>query len=100
MFTVIYDADNGFCLQDRKVEDYVMKTLIDNPNGAVIRVGSHLIINAFRVAVLTNQLAAADIKFEFNGQIITINDAGKLSHWPQGFCDIIDSQLDTLFLGR
>ncbi len=59
-------------------------------------VGSELIITGIRVAIKQGKLNQNEVIFRFNGHNITADSRGRLSDWPNGFCNIWDSYLDKL----
>jgi predicted ATPase len=52
-------------------------------------------MNDFRIQVA--KAKASGYKFYFNNEFIDILPSGHLSHWPEGFYDIIETQLTTLY---
>jgi hypothetical protein len=48
------------------------------------------------VLVLRGEISHEDMIFEFNGEAITIDADGKLSHYPKGFVDWYDNFFDEL----
>jgi hypothetical protein len=83
------------------------KVLIDDYKShmkEVIYVSTSNIIIALRVLVKRGTIKHTDIIFEFNGEIITINSYGKMSHYPDGFIDwnelFLDELLDSNYEGE
>lgn len=103
---VEFDAYNGLAVPDGKVGEYVSKTLktVTNefaqedlyPDEIIdpikVRVGTNLMIDYFRLAVVSGSIKPEHIKILFTGgtgEKITmdVDENGRLSRWPDGFCD-------------
>lgn len=98
MIVIQYDPINGKAIPDGGVPLYVDAALAtarefnpDNPE-LYLLVGSHLIIDEFRLRIVRDELPHNHVLFKFigwdnNEYEITCNEYGKLSEWPKDFCD-------------
>lgn len=89
MLNVIFDPIGGVCVPDSMLLDYAEEVISSYMHGGnnTITVGSSLIIDAMRVVLLRWRLSKDSVCFHFNGEKIYIKDNGRLSHYPEGFCD-------------
>lgn len=84
---VEYDPNNGLSLPDNKSENYV-KNIIENSVEQHVVIGTELLVNLFRCAIVEKKIKHTEIKFLFKGKIIDIDKFGTCREYPKGFCDI------------
>jgi hypothetical protein len=103
---VEFDAYDGIAVPDGRAAAYVTKILQNVTNEFAqeelypdeiidpikVRVGTSLIIDYFRLAVVAGSLKPEEIKFTVKNhlgekQILDINEKGRLSRWPENFCN-------------
>lgn len=97
---VTYDPDNGLALPDNKIAQYVsdvIRFFASNPEMIIPPVvGSESIVQQFRIAVKKGMIPPERCVFIFQGAEISISTNGNLGWWPDGFCSVIDRQLNAL----
>ena len=86
---------NGYVCSDYELEKDV-KRWINSEDLSYILVSNESIIQQFRVEVAEGNIHHEDIGFQFDNELILIDENGHLDEWPKGFCDIYDKQLDIL----
>lgn len=84
---VEYDPDNGVAFPDNKSEDYV-ENIIETPVKQRIVIGTELLVELFRCAVVEKKIKHTEIKFLFKGEIIDIDKYGTCREYPKGFGDV------------
>lgn len=89
MLNVIFDPISGTCVPDAMLLEYAEEVVSSYMHGGnnTITVGSSLIIDAIRVIFVRWRLSNNDVCFHYNNEKIFMKDSGKLSHYPEGFCD-------------
>jgi hypothetical protein len=102
MITVNYAPSdpNSIHMNDGDISQFVIDTIstfhkLGKPN-TLILIGQESIITQFRVAVKQQLIDNIDIIFHFNEERIPVYSNGRVEHWPTGFCDLFDTQLDIL----
>ncbi len=90
---IIYDPSTGISYPDGHLES-VAKNMVTNRGKYVI--GSELLFQYIRVAVLRGDIAPEDVIIRFGDCTIPIGKNGKLFCWPKGFCDHYDNTLNDL----
>lgn len=71
-----------------KVEEYINS---NHNNTIKINVSTENIINAFRLAIVENRINVSEIKFQFEGQDLEVNEYGVFKIMPKGFVDYNDT---------
>jgi hypothetical protein len=103
---VEFDGYDGIAVPDGKASEYVANVLrtvtkefaqedlypdeIIDP--VKVRVGTSLMIDFFRLAVVSGSLKPEHIKFVFKDHkdsknLLEVDENGRLSRYPEGFCD-------------
>jgi hypothetical protein len=102
MLIISYTPNDSSCryMPDGEVQ-YFVQNIINyykkiSPEGLTVDVGQELIITEFRVAVKQKLIDHNEIIFKFDDQLIPINEAGRLSVFPDNFLSQFDRQLDIL----
>lgn len=91
MITLEYDALNGMFLPDGMVKPFVTEFININRNKDVKLIfAQELILQEFRLALLTNTLSLDDFKIMFDGYEVKLTYDYKIEDWPKGFCDYGD----------
>lgn len=62
----------------------------------VLRIAQEMLITMFRVAVKEGLISSSEIEIRFNGEVLVINQFGRIENWPRGFCDYNDDFLNRL----
>lgn len=85
MITVNY-CKEGTAVSDFAAEEWLINWLSFNDN-MVYNVSTENIISWIRVYIAEGKLSIKDVKLQFNGKDIEINEYAVISEWPDGFCD-------------
>ena len=96
MLRIIYDPLDGEAVADGKASEWVSKRLIHRltTNGDLtVTVGTEVMINEFRLAVVDKKIKPEEMVFIFKDHILTIREGGRINKWPCGFCDTLVHQL-------
>lgn len=92
MITLVYDDMYGTVMPEARVEGWV-NSFIDDHNGydVPITYGQELILNYFRLAIVEGRLDHNDIRVQYQDELISINEKGRLSRWPMPdrLCDVL-----------
>lgn len=65
-------------------------------DGMTIVVGQATLINEFRLRIAKGQLDNEAVELHINDLVIIPYKNGKLSDWPEGFCDLQTDQLEAI----
>jgi hypothetical protein len=76
------------------IEDY--KEFCPAPAIFVKTISSQLMIDAFRLCVKRGLIDPKDFRFKFQGELLEVNENGKLPVWPPGFGDAYSKLLREL----
>lgn len=93
MINVTYQKLGGITCADGEVEGVAAAIIA---TGRDVTVSSFLLINQIRILVKRGKWNCDNIIFLYENYKIRINEDGRLSHWPEGFCDIYDHILNEL----
>jgi hypothetical protein len=93
--TIIYDPQLGQVWPDCAIQDAVDKWFRD-PKKPMIQVSNELFCHYARAFICQHHQEGFKLEFHYNGETLTVNDAGRLDKWPPGFCDHFDRYLDIL----
>lgn len=91
--TIIWDDQNGAAVPDGKTWEKFKELLDDLLAGKEVRIGSEVLITAFRVAVKERTMSSkVQVQVGDDFYLITPNGSfsrqnGSLVTWPKGFCD-------------
>jgi len=91
----IYFATNGRPYSDFEAEDCAKQFLLNNKLLSIC-VSTENFILATRALVKERVCLHENIQILFENKKIQINEFGKLSEWPKGFCDHYESWLARL----
>lgn len=95
--TVIYDPDEGDCVPDALALNYAQKVAENSKiEKQTTRVGSEIIIQAFRVLVKRGDICLHQIDFFYGDVLISCGVNNTLSSWPTGFCDYSDNLISEI----
>lgn len=92
-------------MPDSEVEPWVKETSREYVQGKstrktpdyTVHIGQELILTCFRVIHKEQKLIpSSELQIRYNGVIIPIDDFGRLSDWPKGFCDYNDDFLNRI----
>lgn len=80
---------------DSEIEHWVKETIKQynewkkGPSNTpfMLRVAQEMIITMFRVAVKEGLISSSEIELQFNGDVLRIDQFGRIENWPKGFCD-------------
>ncbi len=99
---VIYDSENGPTLPDSKYRTAAENVALDFTNGEAsveVLTGSADFIDELRIQVLRHNLKPTELEFHYKEHVMTVNAKGRMSHWPEGFCDFSIMRLAELARG-
>jgi len=86
MLTISYDKD-GKVVSDANAISFAKKTITSlSQDDTFICVGTHMMIDAFRVLVKRGEISHEQICFKHEDQILQVNPDGRLNKWPSEFC--------------
>jgi hypothetical protein len=92
MITLEYDALNGMALPEGMVKPFVADYInVAKDKNVKLIFGQHLILQEFRLALLTNKLTLDEFKLMFNDQEVKFTYDFKPKNWPIGMCDYSDN---------
>lgn len=86
MITVIYDPENGCCCPDNHLLELAEDLYNANKN-SFVRVGSEMLIYAYRILVKRKVIPHTSIQFMFKDIIIPVKENGNFHTYPNGFAD-------------
>jgi len=92
MITVTYDPQNGQVVPDGEIAKFVDDMLSCKRADLELTVGSGTMVNEFRLRVARAELSHRHIQFVFNGEVLIMNEFGRMAVWPKGFADYQDWQ--------
>lgn len=90
---IITYNDEGILMPDSKAYE-TMKALCEK--GEDFAVSSEASIYALRVLIVEGIVPYERTVVRYKDETITINEIGKLSHYPKGFLNVIEDFLGTL----
>jgi hypothetical protein len=100
------NEENIFLISDNMAESFslkIIKEYIDfskkehDNQDFLVRLGyNECLIYSFRLAVKNNLIEFYDIKFLYEGEVISIKKDGKLDHYPSNFSNIGNTLLSKL----
>lgn len=94
MLTIIFDSVDGVTFPDGVVEQEVLRFYEVSTRGPVtLRTSSELVVHAARALIAEGKIPHEAIEFVFDGSVIRHSKAGRMQHWPDGFCDVSDKLL-------
>lgn len=95
---LVWDPLEGVAFPEGRVVEEAARFLDEWREGKRTELvfGQDQVLNEFRIRVSKKMLEPSDLEIVVNGEVIEINDKGRLNHWPQGFCDLIERQLSRL----
>lgn len=99
---VEYDPILGDCEPDALIEGYINRLIYtyhhetDADQVCHVVISSEIIIAGIRAAIKQKRLNSEEVVFRFKGQDIHPYSSGRLSNWPDGFCNHWDNYLTVL----
>lgn len=94
MLTITYDPTGGVTFDDGVVEQKVLGLYEMSTRGPVtLRTSNEFVVLAARALIAEGKIPHDAIEFVFNGYVIQHSKVGRLSQWPDGFCDVSDKLL-------
>jgi len=91
LIIIEYDPILGITLPDIHLKDeleYILRNYTKHKNHlSIYSYGNETFVLNARLLVSRNLVKPYEIIFIFKGEIITINEYGRLNPWPNGFCD-------------
>lgn len=100
MIKVAYDPVNGLVWPDAEIASVVSTFINEHKESPSVQftivVGSEMVIHEFRCNVATKVITPDEIEIQFNGNKLSMDQRGRIDHWPTGFCDVYNRQLGTL----
>jgi hypothetical protein len=98
MLTVIYDPIEGDAYPDGKTKE-VVYAIVEKANqeDLTVTVSTELFIQRVRVAINKGIIDHTKVIIKFKDTILQPDKKGKLSQWPEGFCDYYEECLINLF---
>lgn len=96
MIKVTFDGDKGITVPDNQTKFFV-KEWVNHKNLEIV-VSNQLFIYWLRVALKLGKISPSEIELYFkdkNNKLIKleVNNDGRISTWPKGFCDEIEIAL-------
>lgn len=80
---VVYDPKNGTTVPDNRIKQYVQNRIkLAKECNLTVIVGNDILVHAFRLAVLQQQIDCDKIVFEFEGQPVKVCSCGALAKCP------------------
>ena len=98
MITLTYDPYHNPAVPDGMAE-YMAEGLIAMDHAQCpdhnlcVTMGNGLVIDALRVLVKKGQFPSDQLKIEYQGTIINVDDNGRMDSWPNGFHDYTEKLL-------
>lgn len=92
---VVY-SDKGEAIPDPKAAEWTdsiidkIDNALDNVTDITIAVGTMVMIDSIRLAILQERLDYQKVYFQFKEEKWQANKHAKLEKWPVGFCDTHD----------
>jgi len=104
MITIDYCADgepiSDFNYKDWLYGEYGVKNLLvvckDKNLHLNFQVSTSLPIHAVRAAIHKGEIDPKDIEFLFENRILKPDKNGRISDWPEGFCDAEINEMERL----
>lgn len=100
MIRIIYDPIDGCAVPDGQAETWVGDRIdyYHRRNGIDydVLIGTEVMINEFRLAVIDKKIKPEEMKFIFKDWTLSINEGGRIAPWPSGFCDTLCKQLSRI----
>lgn len=103
---IFHYTDNSTPISDFQVEKYLDKLFADNKQflnndgienkDLTINFSNSLINFAVRYRVKRGEINRNHVAFLMNNVIMYVDNNGKQTEWPEGFCDMWDNYLDKL----
>jgi len=103
MKLIIEYSENGEAVPDLKVREWLdellagMNNKSDNVITTNISVGTEVMIQAIRVAIIQERLKPEDVTIRFKNQEWCFDKNGRSETWPDGFCDTNLYYMEQLF---
>ena len=86
---------DGAAISDFEAEGFVRHEL---SRGHSIRASTANVITAARVLIAEGVFSYDEVEFVFNKSVMKPNKDGRLTQWPEGFCDHEEKWLGRLIL--
>lgn len=93
-----YDPDTGKAIKDGALDGWV-DSIVDRYKAdkpTTKKIATEACVDALRVKVKEREINHKDIVFIHNDDEIMVDKYGSLSHYPKGFCEIMDNLLEKL----
>ena len=101
---IVWDPYYGLGVSDgmvsKTVSDYIKWSNDSSQPVITITIGSELIIQGFRLRVQNGEIPYDRICILVGDEVITFDELGYLSGYPEGFCNHYDDLLVKLICGR
>ena len=102
MIKIIYDPKNGQTVPDKRVDSFVKQWISSNAyvdKDIELRIGSEIIIDRFRLAILNEEIDINQIEVWFEDKHLVHNEYGVFKTYPEGFCDTSVNFVERLLMG-
>lgn len=96
MKTIVY-VKGGKAVSDFDVEE-VFQLLI-NCYGERYSFSTTSIFHRIRLGIVRDEISHEDYQFEFDGEIIDINEYGAITNWPEGFLEDVARLFEQILRG-
>lgn len=99
--TVNYKQIGGHVFPDGESEKWVelvIKTFFKRKENVKISVSSALLIRFFLLKICQGSISKDEIEFTFDEKTLEHNEYGRISHWPEGYCDIPIKAVEKLLI--
>jgi len=92
---------------DNKIEEWLTDVITgfnkikDVPEAIYyLYIASSTQTDILRLAVARKLISCDELEFQYKDETISVHTEGTLSHWPEGFSDFSDKQLEELLLAK
>ena len=98
MLIITYDPINGKVIPDGLIKGWADEVVKDYKKviDMNIIISSSVMIDATRVLIMKGKLDYKETIYRFRGLDLGVDKNGRLSVWPEGFCDIYGNILEEL----
>ncbi|MEK4006411.1 hypothetical protein [Paenibacillus sp. FSL H3-0333] len=81
----------NYCKEGTPIPDYDAEEWLESwltfKDDQVYNVSTENIVSWVRVYLAEEKLSTQDVRLQFDGKNIEINDYAVITNWPDGFCD-------------
>ena len=80
----------GDCVSDFLAEIWAKKIVdafLEGEGDLGVDTSSEIYIMAFRVLVKEGYISSEHMEIQYEGEVLSLDEFGRLTQWPKGFCD-------------